>query len=84
MEIKQKLIARGFNKNGKLERECSQSEFETITGVALESSSFESNEYGTQDVRVYIVDEEGEEFYLDLEIGEDGFITHCYHDGMVF
>ena len=84
MTIKEKLINRGFEGDGKLERGCSQSEFENLTGVALESSSFESNEYGTQDVRAYIVDEEGEEFYLDLEIGEDGFITHCYHDGMVF
>ena len=53
MTIKEKLINRGFEVNGKLDIDCSQSEFESITGVTLESSSFESNEYGTQDVRAY-------------------------------
>ena len=79
MTIKEKLINRGFEGNGKLDRECSKSEFETLTGVSLSNDMFSENEFGTQDAKVWITEEDGEEFYLDLEIGEDGFITHCYY-----
>ena len=79
MTIKEKLINRGFEGNGKLDRECSKSEFEFLTGVSISNDMFSENEFGTQDAKVWITEEDGEEFKITVEINEEDFITHCYY-----
>ena len=79
MTIKEKLINRGLDGNGILKRELSQSQFEIITGVSLSSDMFTSNEFGTQDANIYIIEEDGEEFQIKVEINEEDFITHSYY-----
>ena len=76
MTIKEKLINRGFAE-GKI-NEKSKSEFENITGVSLSNDMFSANEFGTQDCKVWITEEDGEEFRVCLEINEDEEITHIY------
>ena len=63
-----------------MNRECSKSEFENLTGVSLSNDMFSENEFGTQDAKVWITEEDGEEFKITIEINEEDFITHCYYE----
>ena len=78
MTIKEKLINRGFEGNGKLDRECSKSEFENLTGVSLSNDMFSENEFGARAAKVWIT-EGWKEFKITVEINEEDFITHCYY-----
>ena len=40
---------------------------------------FSENEFGTQDAKVWITEEDGEEFKITVEINEEDYITHCYY-----
>ena len=80
MLIKEKLIQMGLDGNGKnVKGSISKTKFENATGVCLTSDMFNANEYGTQDAKIWITEENGEEFSITIEINEEGEITHSYY-----
>lgn len=76
-KLKDELSRRfGMDGNGKMENELSIEEFEAWSGAKLENSK--SNEYGTTDFTVILIDEKSEDFEIVLEVDKNK-ITHCYY-----
>ena len=75
-ELKKKL---GIDGQGRIDkRNITVKEFEELYKVSL--SRRQQNEYGTEDctITLTLIDEEGEDFSLTLEI-ENEIITHSYY-----
>jgi len=73
--LKMELIEKfGMTGDGKLTKKIPVKEFEDWGGFLLNKRK--ANEYGTEDAKIYIEDEE--EFKITLEIDSE-LITHCYY-----
>lgn len=75
----------GMDGNGKLEevewlgregKEITVEEFEVWSGAKLENG--QSNEHGTEDFKITLIDEKSDDFEMTLEV-KNGIITHCYY-----
>lgn len=84
-KLKQELLERfGIDGNGELKKvewlgrdanEITVEEFENWSGAEL--SDGQCTEYDSEDFRVVLIDEDGEDFELTLEV-KNGIITHSY------
>ena len=84
--IKEKLTKQlvekfGIDGNGKLGlgrkgTKITVEEFEAWSGVKLTRG--QENEYGGEDSYITLIDEDGEDFNLTLEV-QDSIITHSYY-----
>lgn len=64
--------------NGILETPVSIEQYEAQTGADItKTGTIITNEYGSQDWKHELIDENCDDFAITLEV-KDGFITHCY------
>ena len=76
-KLTERLKKLGIDWNGYLEKEIAIDEVEKELNMKLDLNKGQSNEYGSLDVTITLIDEDEDELYLTLEI-RNNVITHSY------
>ena len=64
--------------NGKLEKSVKVSDFEQYSRIDLKKCKRETNEYGGDDILIKVLDEDGSDIYITIEVNK-GYVTHSYY-----